>query len=170
MGLKLEIVLILAIIAILSVSFNTELSNHKNSQTIFKKEIEFTDTTFIEVDTNRTQGVAYSKYGVRDHTVLTLYDIEYHTDNIESLHAKRGIYKQNMIYLDNHIEVNQKEGFKYRTEHAVYNKKTEILNLTSPFTAVMGKNIIHGKSLRYDSRKKEAYAKDIDAVVYTIEK
>jgi hypothetical protein len=146
------------------------LSHDTTVNNIPTKELEFTKTTFIEVDINRTQGVAYSHYGVRNNAVLTLHNIEYHTDNIEYLSAKRGIYKENKVYLNDDIKVDQKEGFSYRMQHAVYDKKTEILEITSPFTAVMDKNIIKGKYLRYDARKKEAYAKKIDAIIYTVEK
>ena len=170
MGLKLEIILIFAIAAILSGSFMVKLTNDASSENISTKELEFTQTTFLEVDTNRTQGRSFSTYGIRDAGVLTLYDLQYHTDNIRLLQAKRGIYKDNKIYLDHNITVDQKEGFDYSAEHAVYDKKTQILDITSAFTAVMNKNIIHGNTLRYDTRKKEAYAKEIDAVVYTVEK
>jgi hypothetical protein len=170
MGLKLEIVLILAIVVILIGSFTTELSNDITQKNLSTKELEFTETTFIEVDTNRTQGVAYSRYGVRKNAILTLHDITYHTDNLKKLSAKRGRYEGDKVYLDDEIKIDQKEGFDYRMQHAVYDKKTEILEITSPFTAQMGQNTIKGEHLHYNARKKEAYAKQIDAVVYTVEK
>ncbi len=170
MGLKLEIILTLFIVTILVVSFNIEFSHTTQKHTLPTKELEFTQTTFTEVDTNKTQGVAFSRYGIRDNGILTLHDLTYHTETIESLSAKKGTYRDDKVYLDHHIKVDQKEGFSYRMEHAVYDKKTEILKITSPFTAVMDKNIIKGRNLLYDTRKKEAYAKKIDAVVYTVEK
>ena len=170
MGLKLETILTLGIVAILSASFMVKLSSNSSGSKTFTKELEFTNTTFIEVDTYTMQGRAFSTYGVRDKGVLTLYHIKYHTDNIELLRAKKGTYKGDKIYLDGNISLNQKEGFDYTAEHAVYDKKTEILDITSPFVALMDKNIIHGNSLRYDTRKKEAFGQMIDAVVYTDKK
>jgi len=64
----------------------------------------------------------------------------------------------------------QKEGFNYKAQHAVYDKKTAILTITSKFTAVMDKNIVHGNTGWYDSRRKMLFAKEVDAVVYTAEK
>ncbi len=170
MGLKLEIILIVSIIAIFSVAFTVKITNDRSVDKVSTKELEFTQTTFIEVDINKTQGKAFGTYGIRDRGILTLHNLTYHTDNIESLSAKRGIYKNNKIYLDDNIRVDQKEGFDYRAEHAIYDKKTEILEINSAFTAVMDRNIIHGSRLRYDTRKKEAFAKSVDAVVYTTEK
>ena len=170
MGLKLEIILIIAMIAIVSVSVTVEIKNKK----IVKKEptieLEFTHTTFTEVDVNKTQGVAFGTYGIRDAGVLTVENLRYSTDSIKELRAKRGIYKGDKIYLDHNITVNQKVGFDYTAEHAIYDKKTEMLDITSPFTAIMNENIIHGNSLRYDTKNKKAFATDVDAVVYTKEK
>jgi len=44
------------------------------------------------------------------------------------------------------------------------------MDITSPFTAVMNENIIHGNSMKYDTRTREAFGTDVDAVVYTKEK
>jgi len=170
MGLKLEMILIVLIVAVLSVALTVKI---QNSRAVVKRstiEVEFTYTTFTEVDTNKTQGVAFGTYGIRDAGILTVNNLKYHTDSIRELRAKKGTYKGNKIYLDHNITVNQKEGFDYTAEHAIYDQKTEILNITSPFIAVINKNVIHGNSLKYDTRKSKVYATDVDAVLYTKEK
>jgi hypothetical protein len=170
MGLKLEIFLSVMIIMVLSLGYAVKITNNTSLKKLSTKELEFTQTTFREVDTNKTDSVASSSYGIRDAGILTLYDLRYHTDKLELLFAKRGIYKGHKIYLDDNVSVNQKEGFSYYTEHAVYDKKMQIVDIPSAFTAVMNKNSIRGSSLLYDVRNKEALGKHIDAVVYTIEK
>jgi hypothetical protein len=147
-----------------------EIKNSKADRKIFTKELEFTHTTFTEVDTNKTLGVAFGTYGIRDAGVLTVDNLKYHNDNIKELRAKKGKYIGNKIYLDNNITVNQKEGFNYKAEHAIYDKKSEILNITSPFVAVMNDNIVHGDSLIYNTKKREAFGTNVNAVVYTKEK
>jgi len=52
----------------------------------------------------------------------------------------------------------------------VNDKKKEILDVISPYTALMGKNIMHGDTLRYWAKEKRAYSTNVDAVVYTKEK
>jgi type II secretory pathway pseudopilin PulG len=170
MGLKLEILITVAIVAIISVTLMVKFTHKSSNGERFTKELEFTDTILTEVDTATMQGRAFGSYGIRDRGVLTLHDIRYHTNNIKLLRAKKGTYKGDKLYLDGNITVNQKEGFDYSAQHAVYDKKTKILDITSAFTAIMGKNIIHGYTLRYDTQKKEAFGKRIDAVVYTTEK
>jgi len=170
MGLKLEIFLIVMILIILSSGYAIKISNDTSLKKLSTKELEFTQTIFREVDTNKTNSVASSTYGVRDAGTLTLHDLQYHSDKLELLFAKRGIYKGDKIYLDDNVSVIQKEGFSYYTEHAIYDKKMQIVDIPSAFTAVMNENIIRGSSLLYDVRHKEALGKHIDAVVYTMEK
>jgi len=170
MGLKLEMLIAIAIVAILSLTFMVKFTHKPSNGKLFTKELEFTNTTLTEVDTVTMQGRAFGTYGIRDAGVLILHNLRYHTKNIELLRAKKGTYKDDKIYLDGKITLNQKEGFDYSAEHAIYDKKTKILDITSAFTGVMDRNTIHGYTLRYDMQKKEAFGKRIDAVVYTTEK
>jgi len=170
MGLKLEMILIVSIVAILSVALTVKIKNDRALNKVSTKELEFTNTTFTEVDTNKTQGILFATYGIRNSGILTVDNLRYHTDSIKELRAKKGKYIGDKIYLDYNITVHQKEGSDYKAEHAIYDKKSEILNITSRFTAVINGNVMNGDSLRYDTRNREAFATNVNAVVYTKEK
>jgi hypothetical protein len=170
MGLKLEPVLTVIITAIISVSLLVELSSTLQKSKKFTKDLEFTHTTFIEVDTQQMQGWLFGTYGVRDKGVLTLDNVVFHTDNIDSLTGKKGKYIKEILYLDGDVVMQEQDGAIYKTQHANYNQKTKILNITSPFTSHRDQNVMKGKTLRYDSVKKEAFGTRVDAVVYTTEK
>jgi len=75
-----------------------------------------------------------------------------------------------MLYLNGDVVMREKEGYTYETQQAKYNRKTEILNITAPFTALRDKNIMHGNTLQYNMREKEALGTTIDSVIYTSEK
>jgi hypothetical protein len=170
MGLKLELFLIVFVTVVLSVALTIKVSNKDVDKSIPTKELEFTDTTFTEVDTNKTIGVSYGTHGIRDNTVLTIQNFRYHNDSIKNLRAKTAIYKGDKIYLDLDVVLHQEEGSSYYTDHAIYDKKLEILDITSPFKAVKEKNIMYGDTLRYWMKTKEVFATNVDAVVYTKEK
>jgi len=170
MGLKLELLLGILIVVMLTIAYKVKLTDDVSTKKAAKKEMEFTDTTFTEVDTEKLISIAFGTHGVREGGVLKVDHLVYHTDSIELLLADKGKYVGNKVYLDGNIRMKQKEGFNYKAEHAMYDKKTEILTLTSRFTAVMGKNIVHGNTGWYDTRKKMLFAKEVDAVVYTAEK
>jgi len=170
MGLRLEFVLVVAIVGIFTGSLLLKLSKTNTKTEAFTKELEFTDTTLIEVDTQKVLSNSYGTYGVRDRGVFTLNDLVYSTDTIESLVAKKGKFKGEILYLDGAVVLKEKGGYTYKTEHANYSQKTDILNITAPFVGVRDKNIMKGNTLRYDTRKKEAFGTKIDSVLYTTKK
>jgi lipopolysaccharide export system protein LptA len=170
MGIKLEHVLIIAIIGIIAGSLMLKLRNAPVPTTVLTKEVEFTNTTLIEVDTDDMKSRAYATYGLRDKGILTLDNIKYLGDNIESLSANKGTFEGDFLHLDGNVVLQEKGGYKYETQHAIYNKKTEILNITSPFTGVRGQNVIEGESLEYDTRKKKATGTTVGTVFYTPDK
>lgn len=170
MGMKIEFILSLAIVTIIGGAFMIKLNDNIDLQKHFTKELEFTDTTFTEVDTQKLQGKAYGTYGVRDDGVLTMYDLDYKSSTIKSLIAQKGTYMGNIIYLEGDVVMDDVNGYTYETQQAEYNQDTEILNITAPFVASRDKNIIKGDTFTYHTAQKEAYGTVIDATVYTIEK
>jgi lipopolysaccharide export system protein LptA len=170
MGIKLEFVLIIAIIGIIAGSLMLKLRNAPVPTTVLTKEVEFTNTTLIEVDTDNMKSRAYTTHGDRDQGVLTLENIIYLGDTIESLSANKGRLKGDFLHLDGNVVLQEKDGYRYETQHAIYNKKTEILNITSPFIGVKGHNIIQGESMEYDTRKKKATGTTVGTVFYTPDK
>ncbi|MDD3602420.1 MAG: hypothetical protein PHZ17_03780 [Sulfurovum sp.] len=170
MGIRLEIVLLFAMGVILVLTFGIKTADIDIKKHLSGKEVEFTDTTFIEVGMESMQSIAHSSHGVRLNGVLMLDELNYHSKNLELLRAKKGIYHNDKIFLEGDIFVRQKEGFEYHAQQAVYDQAVQILDVNSPFLAKMDKNTIQGSSMRYDVRKKEIFAKEIAAVVYTVEK
>jgi len=170
MGVRLEIILSLAIVGIISGSLMVKLNKSSAENKIFTKELEFTNTTFTEVDTIKMQGTAYSTYGIRDNGILTLDNFVYYTETINSLVADKARYEGDIIYLDGDVMMEERDGHTYDTQHANYNQKTEIINITAPFVGVRDKNIYKGTTLWYNTRSKEAFGAMINAVVYTTKK
>ena len=170
MGLKLEVVSIISIIIIVVGTMTVEVENRAKKNDIFTKELEFTNTMFTEVDTKKLQGRIYGTYGVRDNEVLSLDNVVYFTESIKYLLANKGKYVGEILYLEGDIEMEEKQGYHYSTQQADYNQKTEILNVTAPFVATYEKNIFNGDSLVSNTAKKDVYAKNVDAIVYTVEK
>ena len=170
MGIKLEFVLIIAIIGIISGSLMLKLRNVPVSTKVLTKEVKFTNTVLIEVDTENIKSRAYATDGVRDQGVLTLDNIVYLGDTVESLSANKARLKGDFLHLDGNVVLQEKGGYKYETQHAIYNKKTEILNITSPFTGVRGQNVIEGESMEYNTRKKKATGTTVGTVFYTPDK
>lgn len=170
MGVRIELVLFIAIVIIIGGSLTMKLNDRIKEQDTLIKELEFTDTTFTEVDTQKLQSRAYGTYGVREDGILTIENVHYQTETIKSLVSKKATYRDETIYLEGDVVLDDTNGYTYRTQQAEYNQKTEILHITAPFVAMKDKNIIKGDTLTYYTTKKEAYGTVIDAVIYTVEK
>ena len=170
MGLKLEFFIIVIVVSIMVMAMTVKIVNSLDNTKMQTVELEFTDTTTREVDMNKTLSVSYGTYGIRDAGVLKVDNLRYHTDSIKLLRANKGTFKGDKVYLDNNVILNKEEGADYYTDHAEYDKKTGILLLTSPFKAIMDKNIMYGDTLRYDTKQQKAFATQVNAVVYTTEK
>jgi hypothetical protein len=170
MAIKLEHILIAIIVVLISGVLMIKIRNAPPPSKPFTKELEFTDTTLIEVDTGDLHSRAYVTLGIRDRGILTIENLVYLSDNIESLSAKNGIYYGNKLYLDGDVILHEKGGYRYETEHAIYDQKTEILDITAPFIGVKGLNMIQGESLEYDTRKKKASGTTVGTVFYTPDK
>ena len=170
MGIRLEIILPFLIAVILIGANWIKLETNGMTKSKPTKELEFTDTTFIEVDTNKTLGLAYSTSGNYQNHIWTLYELTYHTGSINYLQADKGTYINNIIYMDGNVTLEEKKGYFYNAQHAKYDKELEELEINSPFTATLGDNIIKGNWLLYKTSFKEAFAQKVNAVIYTQEK
>jgi len=170
MGVRIELALFVAIVVIIGGSLSIKLNDKTKRDQELIKELEFTNTTFTEVDTQKLQSRAYGTYGVKEEGVLTIHNLRYETETIKSLVAKKGAYRGESIYLEGDVVLDDSGGYTYHTQQAEYNQKTEILNITAPFVAFKDKNIIKGDTFTYNTRIEEAYGTMIDAVIYTVEK
>ena len=170
MGIKLEYILIIILLVTIFMTTTVKLTSSMGKIQTANKDLEFINTTFTEVDTQKMQAKLYSPYGVRKSDVLMLDNVNYNTPNIKSLLADKASYSNNILNLDGNVTLTETIGYIYKTEHAMYNQKEEILTITSPFVAYMDKNIFRGNTLIYNAITKEANATKIDAIVYPTEK
>jgi len=170
MGIRLEVILVTVIVTIFSAALLFKLNTSLQVENSSTKELEFTKTTFIEVNTEKMQGHIYGTYGRRDKGVLSLENLVYYTDTISRLTAQKGTYKGDLLYLYGDVFLEENDGYTYTTTQANYNQKTQMLYITAPFVGKRDKNIIKGDTLKYDTRIKKASGSTIDSVLYTTEK
>ena len=169
MGLKFELLLVALIVITSAVTMTVKLREHNQKGSTQSRELEFVDTTFTEVTTQKRIGVSFATHGVRENGVLKAENVRYYNDTIKELLADHGTYKGMVIYLDGNVSLHQNDGFDYYTQHAYYEKKREVLYVTSPFTAYRGEDVMHGATMRYNSRTKEVYATVVNALFHTAE-
>jgi len=163
---KIEIILIFLIISIITMGMTVELNSKNNTSQKLNKEIDFDNTTIDEVNTKTFLDRTYTTYGVRNKGILRMKNIKYHSSSVESLISKEGKYVNDILYLHKDV-IMSNDGYIYTTQKLNYNKKTQILNITSPFKATNNINTFWGKSLTYYTLTKESYAKKTRGIFYT---
>jgi hypothetical protein len=149
MELKLEWVLVFAISVIITGAMVLEVDSSIKKNNTFTKELEFTNTTFTEVDTKRLHGRAYGTYGIHDNGVLSLENLVYFTDSIKYLIADKGDYVGDVLNLEGNIILEEKQGYHFSTQKASYHQLKEVLNAVTPFVATQENNSIEGDTLVY---------------------
>ncbi len=170
MGIRLEWLVILLIIITVVGTTMVKLTNTTEGLESNSKELEFHNTTFIEVDIYSMLSKSFVQKGIMQDSILHLEQLNYSTKNIRLLVSDYAKYSHDILSLEGNINLEESEGYIYSAEHAEYNQKNGILRVKSKFTVIKGKNIIHGTSLYYDTVKKEMNATKVDAVIYTTKK
>jgi len=150
--------------------FNIDIESHKKRGKKSSKELEFFQTEFTEVTTEKEVGVAFGAYGVRKNGILYVNKLQYSNDDIKLLKALKGKYLKKKIILDGNISLDEATGYYFTGEHAVYEKKSGILHITSPFVLYHGNDRMVGSRLKYDTHKKSIEAQNVHAILYMADK
>lgn len=146
---------------------------HVDSKT--EKEVpqfEIKNFVLYELDANSLQTFMIGSNAKKYKDRYTVKNIDY-TDNgkdfIANIKAKNGLYKGDIINLNNDVKYVREDGLNFTTQHIVYNKKTKVAVADTNYTLVQNKNIMKGSYLRYDNFHKTMKSKNIDAI-YQIKK
>jgi len=129
---------------------------------------EFQNFTMYELDTKglTTQmlGTKASKYQDR-YEVLDINYTDYSAKYRANMLAKRGIYKEGMIDLDQNVTYTslQKRGFSFFTQHATYDINNSLVVSDTPYVITFEYGSIYGTSLRYDTMQNKVFSKDVRA-------
>jgi len=115
-------------------------------------------------------GLITLMYGTKAKRYSNRYDVSNidYTDNSKeftsNMKANHGLYKENIVYLDGDVEFDRKDGLRYFSQKAVYNKKTEVASTNVDFNATMGLSKLYGTSIVINNNKNTIKSKDIYAI------
>lgn len=128
--------------------------------------------TMYEIDSKGLITMMNGEEGTRYSNRYSVKNIDY-TDNskryIANMRSDSGIYKDNIVYLDGNVTYVREDGLTFKTQKAVFNKKTKIATAEGNFVLYRDANIVTGKELKYDSSKEKVESKNVMAI-YQIEK
>jgi len=167
---KIELMSIFMILVMLAVSYLIKVKNDKAQKNISSKELEIFDSVTIEVNASMLVSRLYSDYAIKENGELKMEQITYAGKIAKVLKSNYGKTIDGKTYLDENVSMLQDNGYYYKAEHAIYDKKSNFFYVTSPFVAyIYGGNIIHGRNLKYDMTHEIVIAENVDAVFYTVD-
>ena len=165
---RIELLALLMIVLMLGVSYLIKVKNERMKNNASAKELEIFDSVTVEINASEVKSKIFADYTVKMGAELKMKHLLYTGKTAEVLKSEYGRSVGDLIYLDGNISLLQDNGYYYKAEHARYNKKSELLYVTSPFTAYLsGGTVIRGSNLKYDSKQKITTAETVDAFFFT---
>jgi lipopolysaccharide export system protein LptA len=167
MAIKLETWLYVAIFIVIAFSLSSKQENKDAVVSSLKKELEFTNSTFSEVNSTTQLSQSFATSGIQINSVLTLNDISYSGQKLKLLKANKAVYDGNHSTLYGDVILKQENGFEYKTDKAIYDINNQFVYIPNSFVATMDDNTINGKDLKYNISAQNAKASNIHAILYT---
>jgi hypothetical protein len=165
---KIEVLAILMITLMLGISYLIKVRNEQMERHTSAKELEIFDSVTVEVNASALTSKLFADYTVKIGDELKMKQLLYTGYNARLLKSNYGRSVGHLLYLDENVSMLQDNGFYYKAEHTVYDKKRGFFYTTSPFVAYLSKGtIIHGVNMTYDIQKKITTAENVNALFFT---
>ena len=127
---------------------------------------ELSSFTLHELNRFGLQTVMTGDSAIRYEDRYSVSNINY-TDNskeyIANMKANHGIYKDEIIELEDDVVYSKENGVTFETNKAIYNKKTTIATAEIDFIAYKDKNVISGSFMKYNNSLNKIESKNIVA-------
>lgn len=115
---------------------------------------EISSFTLYELNTESLITLMSGDKSIRYKDRYTVSNIDY-TDNskkyIANMKADNGIYKDDIISLTANVKYMREDGLVFKTQNAIYNKKTNITYIEKDFSSQGQDYKLNGEALRYNN-------------------
>jgi len=129
---------------------------------------ELTNFTMYELDTKGLKTIMIGDAATRYKNRYTVENMDY-TDNekeyIANMKAAHGIYKDENVILSGDVAYVRDDGLTFKTQKAIYNKKTSIITSKVGYIASMNDSIIKGSFIQYNNKKNKVFSKNVQAKI-----
>ena len=127
---------------------------------------ELTSFTLHELNREGLQTVMTGNSAIRYSDRYSVVNIDY-TDNskeyIANMRARHGLYKDEIIELEDNVVYSREDGFTFETSKVVYDKKTTIAIADADYVSYKDKNIINGSFVKYNNSLNKIESKNVVA-------
>ena len=130
---------------------------------------ELKDFTMYELDRSGLHTIMLGSSATRYADRYTVKNIDY-TDNekeeyIANMKADNGIYKNDFVTLTGNVEYVRDDGLTFKTQKAIYNKKTSNVVSDVGYVAYMNESTVRGSYIKYNNEKNRIFSKNVTAKI-----
>ena len=130
---------------------------------------ELKDFTMYELDRRGLNTIMLGSSATRYADRYTVKNIDY-TDNekeeyIANMKADNGIYKNDFVTLTGNVEYVRDDGLTFKTQKAIYNKKTSNVVSDVGYVAYMNESTVRGSYIKYNNEKNRIFSKNVTAKI-----
>ncbi len=127
---------------------------------------ELTSFTLHELNRIGLQTLMTGDNAIRYSDRYSVVNIDY-TDNskeyIANMRAKNGLYKDEIVELENDVLYSREDGLTFETSKVVYDKKTTIAIADADYVSYRDKNIVNGSFVKYNNSLNRVESKNVTA-------
>ena len=127
---------------------------------------ELTSFTLHELNRVGLQTIMTGDSAVRYSDRYSVANIDY-TDNskeyIANMKARHGLYKDDIVELEDDVVYSREDGFTFETSKVVYDKKTTIAIADADYISYRDKNIVNGSFVKYNNSLNRVESKNVTA-------
>jgi hypothetical protein len=169
MGSKIEYIVLTFITLLIVFLYLTKPLEENILKSSSHKVLEKTTeiSNFIEYEINATKlfHILKARNAYEVNNKWYLKDINITSESIKRLSSKEAISSKDKVIFLKDIFALKKDNTTYKSQKAIYLKKTK--EFITPQNFILEKNgsIVRGRDLVYKAKKKETYAKDIKAEI-----
>jgi len=166
MVLRIEYLLFLGLVLLILSILGINPSSQLAIQATGEKEILFQDFSLLEVKEKILGQQLLAKETIKYKTHLDFKEISLTDEMGHNIKAQEGVYRDDIVYMKEHIRLTRTDGLAFTTESLNYNLNTKEMESFSPFTLELNESRIKGTNLQFYIKTKEIRADNIEATIY----
>ncbi len=166
MALRIEYFLILALIILLLSVLRINPISQDAVESNSSKELVFTNFSLIELKENQIGNALLASETTKYTNYLDMKEINLTSDKGDMLLATQGIYRDDVVYLKENVELKNHDNYRFLTDSIDYNVDAKYLKGTASFTLDIYKSHFKGDNLEYNMTSQEVKANHIEASIF----
>ncbi|SFV64811.1 hypothetical protein MNB_SV-12-130 [hydrothermal vent metagenome] len=165
MVLRIEYILVVSLAILFGFIFMKQPNSVKAIESNSSKELYFKNLSLIDLNENGVENQLVASSVIKDGDSFGLEDVDITYKQTQRILAKKAIYRDDFVYLEDNISLKRDDGFSFIADDLKYSMKKKVATTNSHFRLDTNGSRISGKKLYYNLDREEVSADGIDATI-----